>query len=188
MLRKDMTKVEIERELAGKGDYVLIDNMTRFLKQNPPTDIKKFVYSKLGKIYEKRNMFADAADVYGRLAEISNGADKNENLIKETECYIKAGFFDRADLAIKRIISEVRASERAKIMISIKEFYKNQAQTYEKEKRRNRAVKTYEKILTLNISDAEKDEINRKLLGLYKELGMMREYMNMREKLGIDIS
>jgi tetratricopeptide (TPR) repeat protein len=185
MLRKDMTKAEIEKELAGKGDYVLIDNITRFAKENIPTDIRKFIYTKLSEIYEKRNMFGDAADIYGRLAEISTAADKTNNLIKETQCYIKAGFFDRADLALKKIISEVKAGERATIMISIKEFYKNQARLYEKEKRRNRAAKTYEKLLTLNISDSEKDEINKKLLGLYKELGMIDELMNMRKKFGL---
>src|SRR4030042_61033 len=126
MLRKEMTKTEIEKELAGKGDYVLIDNITRFLKENLPTDIRKFVYMRLSEVYE-----------------------------------------------------------RGKIMISIKECYKNQAQLYEKEKRRNRAVKTYEKLLTLNISDAEKDGINKKLLLLYKELGMIDEYMGMRSRLGV---
>jgi tetratricopeptide (TPR) repeat protein len=183
MLKRDMTKVEIERELEGKGDYVLIDNMTRFLRENPPVDIKKFVYSKLGEIYERRKMFADAANVYGIIAELSSAIDKTENLVKETKCYIQAGFFDKADLGIRKIISEVKATERAKIMISIKEFYKTQAQEYEKEKRRNRAVKTYEKLLTLNISNAEKNEINKKLSALYRELGMVREYMNIEEKL-----
>ena len=180
-----MTKIEIEKELAGKGDYVLIDNITRFAKENIPTDIRKFIYTKLAEIYERRNMFGDAADIYGKIAEISAPAEKSRNFVKETQCYIKAGFFDRADMALKKIISEVKAGERATIMISIKEFYKNQAQIYEKEKRRNRAAKTYEKLLTLNISDAEKSEINKKLLALYKELGMIGELMKMRNKLGI---
>ncbi len=179
-----MTKTEIERELAGKGDYVLIDNITRFLKESLPMDMKKFLYSKIVVIYERRKMFANAADIYARMAEISlNQKERVDYFVKETECYIKAGFLDKADNAIRRVIGGARASERAEIMISIKEFYKNQAEIYEKEKRRNRAVKIYEKLLTLNISDAEKDDINKKLLGLYKELGMIKEYMCMKEKL-----
>jgi tetratricopeptide (TPR) repeat protein len=185
MLRKEMTKAEIEKELSGKGDYVLIDNITRFMKENIPTEMKKFLYAKLAGIYEKRNMFSDAADVYGRLTEISAAPAEKENcLVKETENYIKSGFFDKADMSIKKIIATVKANERPKIMIAIKEFYKTQAKTYEKEKRRSFAVKTYEKLLTLNISDFEKDEINKNLLGLYKELGMMGPYMVMRKKLG----
>ncbi len=185
MLRKEMTKVEIEKELAGKGDYVLIDNITRFAKENLPTDIRKFIYIKLAEIYEKRNMFAEAADINGKLAEIAVIMTEKANFfIKETEDYIRAGFFDKAENSIKKIIANVKASERPKIMNSIKEFYKNQAGIYEKERRRSLAVKTYEKLLTLNISEEEKGEINKKLFSLYKELGMMPQYMAMRSKIG----
>ena len=180
-----MTKIEIEKELAGKGDYVLIDNITRFAKESLPVETRKFIYIKLAEIYEKRNMFSDAGDISGKLAEMAIVMSEKANYFtRETENYIKAGFFDKADLAIKKIIANVKASERPKIMNEIKEFYKNQANTYEKEKRRSLAVKTYEKILTLNISDAEKDEINKKLLVLYKELGMMPKYMTMMQKVG----
>jgi tetratricopeptide (TPR) repeat protein len=183
MLRKEMTKLEIERELAGKGDYVLIDNITRFLKENLPTDIRRFAYAKLCEIYEKRKMFADAADLYGKTAELSTSdKEKVDNYIRETECYIKAGFFDKADNAIRKIIGEAKVAERGKIMISIKEFYKDQARIYEKEKRRSLAAKTYEKILSLNISDAEKEEINQHLTGLYKELGMVKQYMGLKKE------
>jgi len=182
MLRKEMTKAEIERELEGKGDYVLIDNITRFLKENLPVDIRRFIYSRLSGIYERRKMFSDAADIYAKIAELSmNVNERVENYVKETECYIKAGFFDRADNAIRKIIGEAKPAERGKIMLSIKEFYKDQAKIYEKEKRRSMAVKTYEKILSLNISEEEKEGINQKLTGLYKELGMVKRYMLLKK-------
>jgi tetratricopeptide (TPR) repeat protein len=186
MLRKEMTKVEIEKELSGKGDYVLIDNMTRFLRENLPLDIKRFVYLKLVAVYEKRSMFADAAMIYNRLIELSlTPQDKISCRIKAVECYIKAGFFDKADLETKNFSGEVNANERNKILISIKQFYFSQAQIYEKEKRRSLAIKTYEKILEMNLLDIEKNDINKRLLILYKETGMVKEYMDMRKKLGV---
>jgi tetratricopeptide (TPR) repeat protein len=186
MLRKEMTKVEIEKELIGKGDYVLIDNMTRFLKENLPIDIKRFVYLKLVAVYERRSMFSDAATVYDKLIEISlTPADKVSYRTKATECYIKSGFYDKADLSMKNLSGETKLGERAKMNSSVKDFYLNQARTYEKEKRRNRAIRTYEKILTLNLLDVEKNEINKKLLELYKETGMIKEFMDMRKKLGL---
>jgi tetratricopeptide (TPR) repeat protein len=186
MLRKEMTKVEIEKELTGKGDYVLIDNMTRFLKENLPLDIKRFVYLKLVAVYERRSMFADAAAVYDKLIELSlTPQDKVNYRTKATECYIKSGFFDKADLSMKNLSGEAKLGEKAKINSSIKDFYMNQAQTYEKEKRRARAIQTYQKLLTLNLLDFEKETINRKLLMLYKETGMIKEFMDMRKKLGI---
>lgn len=178
-----MTKVEIEKELNGKGDYVQIDNITRFLRENLPTDIKRFLYLKLTEIYERRNMFSEEAEVYNKLIEISmTPSDKTTYLIKATECYIKAGFFDKADLMMSRATAEVKELERRKIVNSIIEFYKRQAQVYEKEKRRNKAMKTYEKILSMNIVSSEKDEIQKKLAVLYRELGMVGEYMKLQGK------
>ncbi len=130
-------------------------------------------------------MFPDAAETFNKLTEISlNPADRVNHLIKETECFIKAGLFDRADLTMRRVVGEVNSKEGKKITDSIKEFYKNQAKTYEKEKRRNKAAQTYEKILTMNLLVPEKDEINKKLLELYKELGMIEQYMGMKKKIG----
>jgi tetratricopeptide (TPR) repeat protein len=184
MLRKEMTKVEIEKELNNQGDYVQIDNITRFLKESIPTDIKRFVYLKLVEIYEKRAMFGDAALVYEKLIEISlSKTDKVSYFTKAAECYIKAGFFDKADLAVKKAVNESTIAEKAKITNSIREFYKNQAENYEKERRRNNAVKTYEKMLAMNYPDAEKKEINKKLAELYKNLGMIDKYMVMQKKL-----
>lgn len=184
MLRKEMTKIDIEKELNGQGDYVQIDNITRFIKENPPIDIKRFVYLKLTGIYERRNMFADAAEVYIRLIEISLvEKDKVNYLTKATECYIKAGFLDKADITLKKALSEASVMERGKISIAIKEFYKNQAQLYEREKRRNKAVQTYEKMLSMNYSDFEKKDINQKLLTLYKELGMVDQYMVLNKRV-----
>jgi tetratricopeptide (TPR) repeat protein len=186
MLRKEMTKVEIEKELSGKGDYVLIDNMTRFLKENLPLDIKRFVFLKLVAVYERRNMFAEAAAVYDRLIELSlTPQDRVNYRTKATECYIKSGVYDKADLSMKNLSGEAKSSERAKISLSMKEFYFKQAQIYEKEKRRSRAIKTYEKLLEMNLIEPEKNEINKKLLELYRETGMIKEFMDIRKKLGL---
>jgi tetratricopeptide (TPR) repeat protein len=184
MLRKEMTKVEIEKELNSQGDYVQIDNLTRFLKENLPVDLKKFVFLKLVDIYEKRTMFQAAADIYNKLTEITVVAsDKNSYFVKEIQCYIKAGFFDKADLTIKKVVGEVSVAERAKIVNTIRAFYKTQAETYEKEGRRNKALQTYERMLTMNYSEIEKTEIDKKLLGLYKNLGMINQYMALEKKL-----
>ena len=183
-LQKGMTKAEIERELYGKGDFVQIDNLTRFLKEILPLDTKKFVYAKLIEVYEKRNMFAEAGKLYEHLAEFSTTFnEKIKNFIKASECYIKSGFFDRADCSMKKALSESNSSEKANIYITIKDFYKKQAEVYIKEKRRNNALKIYEKMINMNISEQEKKEIQGKLLDLYESLGMVRDFMEMKKKL-----
>lgn len=183
MLNKNMTKVEIERELKNQGDYVKIDNITRFLKQSPPLDIKKFLYAILIEIYDRRKMFGEAAEICCRLAEIIlNHEDKIVCLKKEIEFCIKSGFFDKADTVLRKTLSEMKASDRPKLNLEIREFYKRQAGDYEKEKRRSLAVKTYEKLLTLDVPDYEKKDIEEKLVKLYRELGMVSEYMKMSKK------
>ncbi len=179
-----MTKLEIEKELKNQGDYVQIDNITRFLKQNIPLDLKKFVMLKLVEIYERRAMFQAAGEIYNRLIEITLiNSEKTEYAIKEIKAYIQAGLYDKAGLTVKTIVSEVSLTERAKIVNSIRDFYKIQAENYEKQGRRNKALQTYERMLTMNYSELEKKEINKKLLGLYKSLGLIKEYIVLEKKL-----
>lgn len=179
-----MNKEEIEREFTGRGDYVLIDNITRFLKENVPQDTRRIAYLKLLEIYEKRNMFFEAADIYKKLSEIATkSSDRISYLVEEAKSYIKSGVFEKADATIAMILEDARGTEKNRIMLSIADSYKKQAGVYEKEKRRNKAVKVYEKLLTMKIPEEEKNEINKKLSGLYNELGMIDEYMKLKGKI-----
>lgn len=183
MLKKEMTKSEIEKELQGKGDYVQIDLIRRLLKENIATDTKKFALLKLVTIYENRKMFSEASDLYGKLSELAmNSAERSSFFIKEVEDYVKSGFFDMADLVMNKLLSEtVKYTDKAKITSSIIGFYKTQAEVYEKEKRRSKAVEIYEKLLTMKVSDSEKAEAKDKLLKLYNGLGMIDKYIKLKE-------
>ena len=178
-------KSDIEKELAAKGDYVQIDMIRRFLKENLPNEIRRFAAEKLAGIYERRSMFAEAAYLYARLTEMSfNYAEKMANLLKEAENYIKAGFFDGANSAAGKIASEVKPTEKTKYSDAVKNFYKSQALIYEKSRRRSKAAEIYEKILEMKgLLDLERAEINNKLLGLYKELGRVDKYLQIKNKV-----
>ncbi len=186
MLSKEMRKHEIEEDLKGKGDFVQIDHLNRFLKESLSMDTKKFVYLKLAEIYEKRSMFSDAAKMYDNAAMISiTFSDKVKQYVKETELYIKAGFFDRADEAMKKAVGTASTAEKDRIYTSIKDFYKRQAEVYEKELRRSHAVSIYERVLEMKINDLERQEIRKKLLGLYEKLGKIKEYAALK-KVGLN--
>ena len=180
-----MSKLEIEKELEGKGDFVQIDHLTRFLEQDPPYDIKKFVYLKLAGLYEKRDMFNDAAKMYEKIGSLSIPfSEKVKHHVKETELYIKAGFFDKADYALKKALSYANphSGEIAEINFAVKDFYKRQAEVYEKERRRAHAVRVYEKLISMKLSETEKEEIKKKLLELYEKLGKIKEYNLLKGK------
>lgn len=177
MLNREMSKQEIERELNGKGDFVQIDYLTRLLENKPGIPVKRFIYFKLAKIYEDKKMFNDSGKMFENLAVISVAfSEKTKNFLFAAESYIKDGFFDKADYAVKKAMAEANEYERGEIYFAIKEFYKKQAELNENGMKRNHAAKIYEKLLQMNISEREKKEIKKKLLDLYEKLGKFKEY------------
>ncbi len=177
-----MTKAEIEIELQKKGDYVKIDYLTRLLEEKQlPIDRKKFVWLKLAEIYEQKGMLIEAGKMYNNIAVnsiILN--DKTQNHIKEAEMYVKGGAFEYVDEAVRKALAEAHGSERVDIQNKVRDFYKKQAEFYEKQKKRSNAMKVYEKLLQTNISNDEKQEINVKLMSLYEQLGKVKEYFNLK--------
>jgi tetratricopeptide (TPR) repeat protein len=176
MLNKSMSKSEIERELKGKGDFVQIDYLTRFIAQKPPLHEKKVAFAKLIEIYEAKKMFNDVAKIYSNLAIIATSTqEKIDFLIKEAKAYIQGGQFDQADLTMRRVMDGVTIIKKTEIYEDMKNFYKKQADVYEKESKRNHAIKVYEKLLAMKITDSERNEAKARLLGLYEQLGKFRE-------------
>jgi tetratricopeptide (TPR) repeat protein len=177
MLTKGMSRSDIERELNGKGDFIQIDYLNRFIAQKPPLHEKKFAFMKLIEIYQTKGMFNDVAKIYSNLALLAlSPQEKIDCLIKETKAYIQGGRFDEADSVMRRAMDEVTIVKKADIYEDIKKFYKQQAEEYEKEAKRNHAVKVYEKLLSMKITDSERNEVKGKLLSLYDQLGKFREH------------
>ncbi|MEK6823995.1 MAG: hypothetical protein AABY06_03070 [Nanoarchaeota archaeon] len=179
-LTKEMTKSEIEKEVSKWGEYVQIDNLTRFLKTNPgiPIDVKRFINQKLGEVYEKRRMFFDSAISYEKVGEMCVlRPEKLKNFLKAVNNYIQSGYFDRADETARKCLRESSSSERSEILRSLKEFYNQEAEKGMKENKRSNTIKVYERMLEMaTIPISEKTEIKEKLLKLYLTLGMMPQY------------
>lgn len=172
-----MSKSEIEKELDKRGDFVAIDELTKFSRQDLSIDMKKFVYLRLAGIYERKGMLSDAARMFNNVALASIAfSEKIKSHVKEAELYIKAGNFEKVDEAMKKAMREANASQKAEIYFAVKDFYKRQAEIYEKEMKRNHASKIYERLLQMNMGDLEKQEIKEKLLDLYDKLGRFKEY------------
>lgn len=183
MLNKSMSRSEIERELKGKGDFVQIDYLTRFISQKPALHEKKYAFMKLIEIYQGKGMFNDIAQIYNNLIILSTSSqEKIDYLIKETKAYIQGGRFDEADSVMRRVMDEVTIVKKADIYEDIKNFYKIQAGAFEKEAKRNHAIKVYEKLLSMKINESERNEAKEKLLSLYEQLGKFRESSALERK------
>ena len=177
MLKRGMSKSEIEKELAGKGDFVQLDYLINFLKEDLPTDVRKYVMLRIALIYESKSMFNEAGKIYNNLAIFSIPfKEKVMYHMKEAESYIKAGSFREADSATSKAMNQANTFEKNDIMSSVKQFYRRQAETYEKNMRRNNATRLYEKLLEISQTETERMPIREKLMDLYQKLGKFREY------------
>ncbi|GIU68700.1 MAG: hypothetical protein KatS3mg001_550 [Candidatus Pacearchaeota archaeon] len=178
-----MSKSEIEKTLQGKGPFIQIDWLNRLLKEPLTMDMKRFVLLKIAELYEKVKMFSKAAESYNALAQISlTFADKINFYLKEAEFYIYSDNFSKADEATKKALLEANTLERKRIKTQILDFYKKQAEKYEKEKKRAKAAEVYEKLLEISTSQNEREEIKKKLVSLYEKLGKIREIRNLESK------
>lgn len=172
-----MSRAEIDRELEGKGEYIQIDLLNKFIDEKPGILIKKYAYTQLAKIYQSKKMFKDAAKNYECLAILSVAfTDKVKYFLIAAEFYIKDGVFNEADSAMKKAMQEANSFEKGEIYHSIKKYYKNQAQEFESQRKINKASVIYEKLLSMKITNQEEVEIRKKLLELYEKLGKFKEY------------
>ncbi len=176
MLRKDMLKTEVEKELSGRAEFTKIDMLNRYLKLMPPLEMRKFAHLKLAEIYAERKMFNDAAKAYSDASKnCLTFREKVDYLIKETKAHIDAGNFDEADKSLKKALIESEHRDRRKIYDEVVQHYRKGAEDLEKQKKQGQASKYYEKLLKMKISDEEKEEIKEKLIDIYERLGKMKE-------------
>ena len=183
MLTKDMHKDEVESFLKGKGDFVKIDYLTRYIKTMPPIEMGKFAYLNLADIYIGKEMYVDAAGAFKNAAVNSvSFREKQENFLKEAKSFISGGKFDESDKALRRAMDEASKNEKEEIYSQILEFYKKEAENLEKAvNKQGRLASLYEKMMRLKFQGNEKDKIKEKLLKVYEKLGKIKEYKILKD-------
>jgi tetratricopeptide (TPR) repeat protein len=181
MLRKDMLKAEVEKELSGRAEFTKIDMLERYLKLMPPLEMRKFAYLKLAEIYLGRRMFSDAAKAFsGAAVNCLTFREKVECLMQEAKAYVTSGDFDSADKALKKALVETEERNRRKVYDEMISYYKKEAERNEKEGKIGQASKIYEKIIKMKITDQEKEEVKLKLEKIYERLGKVKELRFLR--------
>ncbi len=178
-----MSKSEVETFLRGKGDFVQIDHLSRMVKEKDlATDKKKFLYQKMAELYDKKGMFVEAAKMYNNISILSTTfKDKINAHMKEVEFYVKGGDMMMMDEALKKALGEAHQKDKEGIFSAIKDFCKRQAEVYVKERRRANAIKLYEKLLQMRLSESERQDIKGKLMSLYEQTGKIKEYFTIKE-------
>ena len=100
--------------------------------------------------------------------------------MKAVEFYIKAGLYDAAEMSLRRAQENGNDIEKKEMKSVIKILLKKQAEIYEKENRKAKAVEVYNWLYKLS-EGFEKTEIKKKLAELYLKLGRTSEYNILKE-------
>lgn len=178
---KERNRQEIEAKMQAMGDYVRMDYLRRALNSGLDFDSRKFVLVKLAQIYEERNMFADAGKLMKSAAEINTTFKaKMQDYMKSVQLFILGGNFSEADIVFAQAIASATERERAELKQSLRGYYMSQAKAYMSKDKRAQAKRTYEKILTLDLSQEERKNVQGELLKLYDRLGNVGEYYRLR--------
>jgi len=178
---KERNRREIEERLKSMGDYVKIHYLTSCLKHPIDFDTKRFVLLKLRELYESRKMFFDAGKMMLAAAPINTTFQaKMNDFVKAAEQFIKAGSFEDADIAFEKALGCGNEKEKEWIKKSRVEYYSKQAEHYFSSGKRNSALIAYEKLLSFNLPESDKKDIQIRLLGLYEKLGKIREFYNLK--------
>lgn len=177
MLTKNSKRNEIDEFLEGKGDFVQIDHLNRFVKLFPPIGMRKYAYLKLARIYLNKSMFVDAAKMFSNAAVNSlTFKEKQENYIKESKSYVRALKFESASRAMKKAFSEASQKEKLSLYEDLAKYYKKVGEDLESVGKVGQAMMVYERLIRMNLTGEEKAEIKEKLLLIYSKLGKTKEY------------
>lgn len=183
LLKKEMSTSEIDVLLKDKNDFVKIDHLTRFLQEKLPAETRKFTYMKLGEVYERSFMFIDSARAYEMAGELSSENEKKNFFVKAAQLFIRGGDFTRAEGLIRNAMSKANDFERKDIYEGLKKYCIYSAEALEKTRKFAEAIKIYEKVLTMEVSDSEKKQVKTKLMELYQRLGKIKEYLALKNNL-----
>ncbi|MDO8563921.1 MAG: hypothetical protein Q7R87_02845 [Nanoarchaeota archaeon] len=182
--KEGVTRKEIEDKIAGAGDYVRMDVLQRYLKQQLDFDTRKFVLLTLASIYEGRKMHLEAGKLMRNAAEINTTfSGKMADFVKSMELYALGGNYDEADASYNKALACGDGLQKTRIKEKRKEIYKLVAKELMVKDKRKHAMEAYEKLLELDLTAEEKNDVKNILMKLYEKLGKIQDYYAIKKTM-----
>jgi tetratricopeptide (TPR) repeat protein len=182
--KEGSSRKEIEEKLAGAGDYVKMDVLQRYLKQQLDFDTRKFVLLTLSSIYESRKMYLEAGKMMRNAAEINTTfAGKMSDFVKSMELYTFGGNYEEADASYNKALACGDGLQKTRIKERRKEVYKLVAKNLMGKDKRKHAMDAYEKLLEIDLTPEEKNEVKNVLMNLYEKLGKIQDYYSIKKTI-----
>ena len=139
-------------------------------------EIKRFLWKELSELYENRKMFEKSAKAMANKAGMEvMFREKVDSYVTAAELFSRAGKVDDADEMFVRASRDANSEQKTRVKLARKNIYLISAKELEDKGKRASAIKFYEKLIKMNLENAEKVEIKNKLLKTYNSLGLFRE-------------
>ena len=154
-------------------DLIKMEYLESVLKMNEfGMDVRKFVFFNLGDLYAKRLMYEKAAKAfYSKSGFDSTYREKIDSLMKAGEQFARAGNLISAEDMFARATREANGDQKKSIEVGKIQIFVKIAEEFEKKARMTNAVKFYEELLKMKVSDSDKAKIKAKLIDYYKRMG-----------------
>lgn len=175
---REKTVEEFKEKLASMStDLNKITYLESALKETGHSfEIKRFLWGEIGTFYGGRKMFEKAAQAISNKASMDiTFREKVDSYVTAADLYSRAGKVDLADEMFSRATRDATVEQRNKIKLARKNIYSVSARELERLGKRMGALKFYEKLIKMDITDDEKREIKHKLKSSYTSLGLFRE-------------
>lgn len=139
-------------------------------------EIKKFILKNLADLYDDRKMYDRAARAMLNKAGVEASVrEKMDSYMRAAEFYAKSGRVEDADEMFIRAMKDASMEQKQQIKLARKNIYMEFAKDLEAKGRKASSVKFYEKLIKIKLDESERIEIVKKLISIYKALGMFRE-------------
>lgn len=176
-LVREKNTAEIKQKLNSIiSDFGKVAYLESALTHNFTFDIKRFLYTTLADVCEKKKLYEKAAKaIVNRTTIEVTYRERIASFTKAGELYAKAGKVEESIHTFLKATSEANSIEKQQIKTKVKNILLACAEEAYKSSKRSNAIKYYEKLLEMPMPDAEKQEIKNKLITIYKSLGKFAE-------------
>lgn len=175
---RERTIEEVEEKLVGintdLNKIIYLESALGIIGFNFET--KRFLWKKLSELYKNRKMFEKSAKALANKAGMEiTFKDKIDSYVMAAELFSRVGKLADADEMFIRASRDANSEQKMKVKLARKNIYLILAKELETKGKKASAIKFYEKLIKMNLEDDEKAEIRKKLLTVYKSLGLFRE-------------
>ncbi|MEN9626763.1 MAG: hypothetical protein RL557_1091 [archaeon] len=175
------TKEEIVAKANSMSDFLKMEYLEKCAMRVKDTDVLRYCYGELMKLYEGRIMYSDALKYLAKLQSLATfSRDKFQLYEKEIDICIKAGNYERVADAFKSATKLVGEIDAINLRRKIIKWYQLEAQKFEQTNKQVSALRVYERLIPL-LTDTERNETKKKLLVIYKKLGKVKESIELEK-------